>query len=446
MFKVGYARYDITPTLGLPIDGYYKDRFVEGILDPLEVCALAFEAEGKKAVILAIDNTGLGSTKFITSLREYVSEKCSIAMDAIYIHATHTHTSVGLGEEFTSEGAMAYKAQLKEKLVLATDAALSDLTPAKMGWGIGKAPNISFIRRFRMKDGSVATNPGINNPNIVAPICEIDDNVYVLRFDRENADTVVLVNFADHPDVVGGSKVSGDWPAATRRQVEISLPGVKSIVLNGCQGDINHVNVHPVGGFNNDLENDFDDVMRGYGHVRYMARVITGGVFQAYDKVNYVDVKDINFLTKTTMIPSNMPTKEEVEVAYKYEELHRAGKDAEIPFEGMMLTTVVAEAERMIRLENGPEAFALTMTGLKIGPVALVGIPGEPFNGIGKGIKAADDWDLVITSCITNGYEGYFPMKDAYDEGGYEARSSIFKAGVAELIIDEGKKLLGELK
>lgn len=47
--------------------------------------------------------------------------------------------------------------------------------------------------------------------------------------------------------------------------------------------------------------------------------------------------------------------------------------------------------------------------------------------------------------CLTNGAEAYFPMKDAYDEGGYEARSSIFKAGVAEQIIEEGKALLRDL-
>ena len=42
--------------------------------------------------------------------------------------------------------------------------------------------------------------------------------------------------------------------------------------------------------------------------------------------------------------------------------------------------------------------------------------------------------------------DGYFPMQDAYDEGGYEARSSPFKAGVAERIISEGTKLLAELQ
>ena len=37
-------------------------------------------------------------------------------------------------------------------------------------------------------------------------------------------------------------------------------------------------------------------------------------------------------------------------------------------------------------------------------------------------------------------------MKDAYEQGGYEARSSFFKEGVAETMIEEGKKLLAELR
>jgi hypothetical protein len=112
----------------------------------------------------------------------------------------------------------------------------------------------------------------------------------------------------------------------------------------------------------------------------------------------------------------------------------------------MMLTTVVAEAGRMVRLEHGPEFFPMTFTALSIGNVAFFGIPGEPFNAIGKGVKESEDWDLIIPCCLTNGAEGYFPMKDAYDQGGYEARSSNFKAGVAELIIENGKRMLSELK
>ena len=71
---------------------------------------------------------------------------------------------------------------------------------------------------------------------------------------------------------------------------------------------------------------------------------------------------------------------------------------------------------------------------------------GEGFTYIGRGLKEAKGWDLVLPCILTNGSYGYFPTQEAYDEGGYEARSSNFKAGVAELIIEEGQKLLKEIK
>ena len=92
------------------------------------------------------------------------------------------------------------------KMADAAQLALADLKPARMGYGIGEAPNIAYIRRFRMKDGSVMTNPGVNNPNILEPIGTVDERVSILRFDREESESIVLVNFADHPDTVGGCR------------------------------------------------------------------------------------------------------------------------------------------------------------------------------------------------------------------------------------------------
>ena len=110
------------------------------------------------------------------------------------------------------------------------------------------------------------------------------------------------------------------------------------------------------------------------------------------------------------------------------------------------MTTVVAEAARMLRLEHGPASFDVDFSGLALGNIAMFAIPGEPFTGIGRGLKAADGWTMVMPMCLTNGDDGYFPMKDAYDEGGYEARSSVYRAGTAEQVIEEGTKLLNELR
>jgi hypothetical protein len=264
----------------------------------------------------------------------------------------------------------------------------------------------------------------------------VDERVNLLRFDREGADSIAIVNMGNHPDTVGGCKISADWPGFARRCLEKAIDGVKCVFFNGAEGDVNHVNVHPTSGDFNGMFLDFDDVSRGYDHARHIGRVIAGGVMQVWDKVTYTDVDSIKFANRIVDLPSNMPEPEDMPLAHKYNDLHNAGRDDEIPFEGMMLTTVVAEAYRMVRLEHGPESFSMPFSAIKVGNIGFFGVPGEPFTGVGRGVKESEGFDMVIPICLANGNEDYFPMKDAYDEGGYEARCSLFKSGVAEKIIE----------
>lgn len=97
--------------------------------------------------------------------------------------------------------------------------------------------------------------------------------------------------------------------------IEKCLPNTKCSFINGAQGDINHVNVNAANGDLNDLENDFDDVLRGYGHSRHIANVVTGAVLQAYDKVNYTDVDSIKLIEKKISVPANKAKPEELPLA-----------------------------------------------------------------------------------------------------------------------------------
>lgn len=442
--KAGFGRVNITPMMGISIAGYYIPRNADGILDELEINVLALADDSTRVLLINLDSLGIRA-ELSCAFRAHVAEVTGVPADAIFISATHTHTAPHLVDGSESEKVREYLRFVFHKIADAARFALEDLKPARMGFGVGEAPNIAFIRRFRMKDGSIRTNPGVNNPDILAPIGDVDERVNVLRFDREGAQTLILVNFANHPDVVGGCKISADWPGLLRATVEKTLDNTRCIFFNGAQGDVNHVNVHPRGGDLNDMFIDFDDVSRGYGHARYIARVVTGGVLQAFDKVEYVDTDRVRFAQRIVNLPSNMPKKKDVPEARRINDLHKAGRDSELPYTGMLLTTVVAEAARMVLLENGPAAFPAVLSGITVGPVALIGIPGEPFTNVGRRLKEAEGYSLILPCCCTNGYEGYFPMKEAYDEGGYEARSSRFKAGVAEQIIAEGKQLLKEM-
>jgi len=169
-------------------------------------------------------------------------------------------------------------------------------------------------------------------------------------------------------------------------------------------------------------------------------------LLQVYDKVAYEDVDSIRCCKKYVDLPSNMPSCEELPEARRIDALHRAGRDSELPYTGMMLTTVVAEAARMLKLEHGPAVFTMPMTAIAFGSVAFFGVPGEPFTGVGLALKETEGYSMVLPCCNTNAKEGYFPMRESYEEGGYEARSSRYKKGTAELIVEEGQKMLAELR
>ncbi len=453
--KVGFSRLDITPPLGVNVVGYFKERIADGILDNLYINAVAVSNEKEKVLIMCVDSLYV-KTPFANKAIELISKRTGLKEEAIFIHGTHTHTGplLDIFKDAENENGTVTDCELDiiyakialNKFVDCAVLALEDMKPARMGYAQTKAENIGFNRRYLMKDGSTQTNPGVNNPNVVKSIGLLDERLNVVRFEREDGVNIVIGNFGDHPDTIGGNKISGDWPALTRNVFERAIENTKCIFLNGAQGDINHIKIKPVGGEYNGLENDFDNVPRGYAHAKHMANVVAGAMMQVYEKVNFVDTYEVGCKTKIVNVPTNMPKKEDMKQAYYIKEMHEAGRDAELPYKGMLLTTFVAEALRMIRLENGPEFKPMKLSALSIGNIALIGIPGEPFSGIGIGLKEAEGWDMIMPCCLTNGSEGYFPMQDSYDEGGYEARSSNFKAGVAEFLIKEGKELLDSMK
>ncbi len=445
--KVGFGRVDITPPNGVDVAGYLIKRICDGILDNIELSCLAIQKDDKTAVLISADVVG-ALRPYCELCKDAIVEQTGIDRNAIFIHATHPHTSVRmcLDEKLVNKETVEFNKYAITKFAQVAKLAIDDLMPAKVGYAVGKAERVGFNRRYLMKDGSYKTNPGVNNPDIVKSAGELDERVNVLRFDRVDGQSYVLANYGNHPDTIGGTKVSGDWPALARRTFERAIEDTKCIFFNGCQGDVNHIIVKPEKGDMNGLEIGFDSVPRGYLQAKHIGNVIAGSIMSVYEKVNYVDVDKISYNQKEIEVPLNKAKPEEIPNAKKIFELYKAGRASELPYEGMMLTTVVAEARRMVKLENAPDTTGLLMSVLRLGNIGFVGLPGEPFGGIGIGLKQAEGYDMVLPMCSVNAYDAYFPMQSSYDEGGYEARSSTLKAGVAELLIEQGKKLLKEIK
>ena len=444
--RAGFARECITPPLGDPISGYYIQRFTKGVIDDLYATAVAFDDGKNKSVVIAVDVIMI-KVDMCNEYRKFIADYCGIPFECVFINASHTHTGPMLGKDFASElyGSKHYEEFLGIKMRDAAAYALADLQPAKMYSARGEAKNISFIRRYRMKDGSVQTNPGVNNPNIDHALGTPNETVKLLKLVRECAEDIYIVNFGTHPDTVGGDYISADYPGYVCSTVEGAIPDVKCMFLLAPQGDVNHVNTNPTEGFKNGLHDTFDGCPRGIEHAKYMGRVIAGAVLQICDKADAVTSGDVKYIEKTVVIPSNQDNGR-LEEAKKIVELHESGREAEIGYDAMELTTVVAEAHRIVELENGPESFSYAITAIKIGDMAFVGIPGEPFTELANRIYEASPFAETILCCCTNGGDTYFPASSAYDEGGYEARTSRLKKGGDNIVVNGVLDMLNELK
>ena len=455
-FSAGFARVDITPPLGCYISGYYKARYAKSVLDPLQINCVAFSDGQTKALIMQIDTVAV-SDHVYNLMRDAIAKATGVARDAILLHASHTHDGGPLrtSAEQMADGTEPPLTRMYRELCTfrATDAAvqaLADLKPARLSMARSVAKRITFGRRYKMKNGKVYTNPGVKNPDIVGPDGEPpDESVQVLRIDREGALPICMINFQTHPDVVGGETITADWPGLTRTVFEAATMGkALSLVLNGTQGDVNHVNVMPLPGEENGLVNDFDNVPRGYSHAWHMANVLAGAALSVWLKCAPLEAGNIRFGTANVRVASQRAkTKEELELARKYWKLHQEGKDDQIPFKHMELTTELARSKRVLRLENGPDYFDLPICALAIGDaVAFAGFPGEPFIDIGKAVKKGSPFKMTIPLCLTNASRGYFPCSDSYVGGGYESASSAFAPEVADKLIAGQLELLKSLK
>ena len=445
-FAAGFARKDITPPLGCYISGYYKDRHAKSILDPLQVNCVAFSDGSKTALVMQIDTCCL-SDYVADKMRDAIVKAKGVDRDAIMLHASHTHDGGPLrsSAKQVADGSeepltKVYREMCTTRVVDAATEAIRDLRPASLSYARTTAKRISFGRRYKMKNGKVYTNPGVKNPEIVGPDGNPpDESVQVLRIDREEGLPICIVNFQTHPDVVGGETITADWPGLTRTVFEAgTLGNALCMVLNGTQGDVNHVNVLPLPGEENGLVNDFDNVPRGYEHAIHMANVLAGAALSVWMKCIPLEAGSIRTGTETVRVSSQRAkSPEELALAKKYWKLHQEGKDDQIPYKHMELTTELARSKRIVRLENGPDHFDLPLIAIAIGDkVAFGGFPGEPFNDIGKAVKKGSPFTLTIPVCLANGSRGYFPFSDSYVGGGYESASSSFGPDVADKLID----------
>ena len=333
----------------------------------------------------------------------------------VMICATHTHTGPRTmrGKDKPSlfrinendKPTLQWFENLPERAAKAVAEAMEDQEPCAVSWASSQEDRIAFNRRYRMRDGTVQTNPTHKNPDIVEPAGPIDPEVGVLAFKRPDGTLKALyVNYSCHLDNVGGSDISADYPGyLTRRLQERFEDRPFVLYTNGACGDVTHENVR----------SPYRRV--GHEHSRWMGETLAGDVCEALKQMVSLSDKSIGVTSNNVQLPMRDGTAKEV-----------------------------GQAEIQV---------------IRIGNLGFVGVPGELFVELQLDIKRRSPLKRTFVSELANGWIGYVPTKKAFEENpnvssrpmrgfarnGYEIRSALsqgFVPGFGEVIADASVEFL----
>jgi len=446
----GYGRRDITPALGHPITGYYEPRNVKGVIDPLFARAVLFDNGNARCLILSLDHIGLDK-ELCTEIRERIAKAISVNPNAVFINFSHTHTGPLIGKDFASDTVSdpAFTEYLVYQCVRAAIDASQDMAPGKLYYAKTEAKGISFVRRYMLKDGTVKTNPG--NPkfrNIIDYVLgEPDESARLLKIVRDGADDLYFVHFGTHADTVGGEYICSDWPGHVCSTLEGAIPNSKCLCLIGCQGDVNHSNYLVPDSNHVHSDRVEEDYRERAAHARYMARVIVGSILAVCDKAQPVSGTDISFGAVEVEVPVDLQK-------YDADEWNKAVNDYTVYMDWIKnpagrkkptTTGAIVRATKLFRLKDEKPFHSFCVYALKLGDFVLAGFPGETFTDIGRQTYAGSPYDKMMVCCLTNAAPGYFPIRSAFNDGGYESNTTNYKIGSDEILVEGMKKLLNQL-
>lgn len=313
------------------------------------------------------------------AIREAAARAAGVPTSHLMLACTHVHTGPP-----THASDQATRTRMADFLALAAvEAARQAATtqPARVGVATDHLPGISRVRRILRRDGSVITLRRAwpqywgwaTDPETVGAEEPLDDLLTVLRLEDDAGRPFgALFHFTCHPipDYFG-------WAA---RLVEQTLPGVVCLVLNGCQGSVDAPFEIPLRGRTQAEQLPILGDILGYRTLELLARAET------------MDAHVLGAALRPLWLPLDRRF------------LAAPGEKA----------TLWPEAIR----EGG---FSTITQCLRVGDLALAGIPGEAHVGFGGEVQRVSPFGLTRSVGLANDECCYLFPEEARVRGGYEA-------------------------
>ncbi|MBC7344726.1 MAG: neutral/alkaline non-lysosomal ceramidase N-terminal domain-containing protein, partial [Clostridia bacterium] len=393
--------------------------------------ALVLQGEEVTLALVTADLVGLPQ-ELVEKLRVAVRSSTGIPPDNVLVAATHTHSGPDLLFGDQGLASEAYVKVLVDTLAGSVYAAWCSLQPAEVGVRQGWVEGIGVNRR------TPAGTP-------------VDPRVGVLRVDHDGRPRGVLMNYTCHPVVLGPDNlfITADYPGYAVRVVErVFGEGFTAMFTNGAAGDINTGHSAELSALGEKIPG------RTFERAEKLGTMLAGEVLEVLETIEPSSNIPIAALTKEISLPLKpLPSLKEAEASVKQKEqalteLMQRKAPAELitkaRIEKLYADLLLKQVhERSQSPNDGVKRVELQ--AIRIGDCALLAFPGELFVEIGLEIKAKSPFKYTYIVGYANGYVGYVPTKQAFEEGGYEAVTAQFVPETSDIVIEESLALLNSL-
>jgi len=432
----GIGRTVITPPVGIEMVGYNaRIDPSAGVESDLTAMAVVFSDGIFVMAIIAMDFC-MFLPPTADRVRSRIAECLGIPVDQVLLNFSHTHSGPLIPDwlEIRPEQKALqepYQANLENLLVGCVRTARDNLRPVRIVAGSGQAQ--IGINRREWYEGRLIIGED--------PEGSTDPAVEVIRVDNlDGSPLIVLFKYACHPVTMGPHSLflSPDYPGVARRLVEKNT-GAKAVFLQGAAGNVNPITGIGAGPVQSDIEQMTrlggvlaGEVIKVYSLLRTHNRRGERRIWESFSIQSHwpfeqvEDNQPLVLAVKTKKISLPLQRLPDMESAKASAEAFRVRLEAArasgapkgmIEVDSLLCKWadgVVEEVSKGVR-EHYVE---MLIQAVRIGNVAFVGVPGEPFAELGLEVKRKSPFANTIFLGYTNGWLGYFPTAEAFPADG----------------------------
>ncbi|WP_395716805.1 neutral/alkaline non-lysosomal ceramidase N-terminal domain-containing protein [Prosthecobacter sp.] len=447
VLKAGAAAADITPTqFPMNMPGGFSANMAEKAHDPFHARALVLDDGKTSLAMVVVDNLGAGPD-VLNEAKALAAAKTGMSVDKMLISSTHTHSGPSLNTR--SEAAAAYYKVFVEGTAGAIIQAHAALKPASVGAAAHPLPDEVFNRRWYLKPGkmplnpfgrmdTVKMNPGTSPDVLDRPAGPTDPDITILSVQDEKRKPLALfANYSLH--YVGGApdgQMSADYFGEFARVMPSRVRGDENFVAmmsNGTSGDINNI---PFGTTRPPRE--------PFEQIRLVAAKAADAAWFAHQKIGrHNATARLGMLQREITLKHRRPSAQDVAEAKAVLAVKDKKAIEKLPRLAQNYAgSVIAAAERK------EETLTVKLQAIRVGDLAVCGIPFETFVEIGLDLKKRSPFPQTMVIGLANGRHGYLPTLEQHKLGGYETwiGTNSVQEDTSVILTNNLLEMLAELK